>query len=98
MLVRVGLDYRDEQLSIWIKIPSRGSVYREQLHLIQPKPNTTGGDEMQTRRWRYFLRQWVNASKDAEVHLIEDTNLYKFKWEQPNQINMTMASETKNMI
>ena len=95
----------DDISSIWLKVKRKGcrnitigGVYREHRRLLQGLNNDTWTEDCQNQRWRRFLRQWVTASRDGHCIVIGDTNLDYRKWNSPEQVHLTMVSETKDEI
>ena len=94
MLVKEDLNYKlldeysDKEIAaVWIRIGSKGKkpmvvagIYREHQFLNKEKPNPSGTDQEQLRRWNIFLDKWRKAARGQDVTVTGDTNLDFLKW------------------
>ena len=89
--------------SVWFKVSGRGirtlhlaAIYRE--HTVLRQDHVTDNESQQTDRWRFFINQWITASRLSDCIIIGDTNLDQLKWGKPDQINVAMTNLVKDNL
>ena len=64
----------------------------------QPAPNNSNCEATQVARWGKIVKQWVEAARTSDCIIIGDINLDLLKWDNPDQMNITMVETTKTEI